>query len=45
MIMWASAGLGKISEGISNFIQESVGHYELKQHKPLFDEECSKEVS
>ena len=29
-----------IQENFKNSVKESLGHHELKQHKPLFDEEC-----
>jgi hypothetical protein len=31
-----------ITKNIKMFAQESLGFYELKHHKPWFDEECSK---
>jgi hypothetical protein len=31
-----------ITENIKISAKESQGHYELKKHKPWFDEECSK---
>jgi hypothetical protein len=31
-----------IRENIKTSAKESRGHYELQQHKPLFDDECSK---
>jgi hypothetical protein len=31
-----------IRETIKISVEESLGYYELKQHKPWFDEECSK---
>jgi hypothetical protein len=34
--------LGKIKENIKISAKESLGLYERKQHKPWFDEECSK---
>jgi hypothetical protein len=33
---------GNIRDNIKISAQESLGHYELKQHKPWFNEECSK---
>jgi hypothetical protein len=32
----------KIRKNIKISTKESLGHYELKQHKPWFDEGCSK---
>jgi hypothetical protein len=32
--------LGKLSERISKFQPKSLGYYELKKHKPWFDEGC-----
>jgi predicted metallo-beta-lactamase superfamily hydrolase len=32
----------RIRENMKPSNTESLGHYELKQHKPWFDEECSK---
>jgi hypothetical protein len=29
-----------IKENIKTSAKESVGHYELQQHKTLFDDEC-----
>ena len=29
-----------IKENIKTSVEESLGLYELKQHKPWFDEEC-----
>jgi hypothetical protein len=34
--------LENIRENIKISAKESLGHYELQQHKPLFDDECSK---
>jgi hypothetical protein len=34
-----------IRENIKITAKESRGYYELKKHKPCFDEGCSKEVS
>jgi hypothetical protein len=31
-----------IRENIKTSAKESLGHYELQQHKPWFDDECSK---
>jgi hypothetical protein len=31
-----------IRENIKFSVKESLGHYELKKHKPWFDEGCSK---
>jgi hypothetical protein len=31
-----------IRENIKTSAKESLGHYELQQHKPCFDDECSK---
>jgi hypothetical protein len=31
-----------IRENIKISAKESLGYYELKKHKPWFDEECSK---
>jgi hypothetical protein len=31
-----------IAENIKTSATQSLGYYELKQHKPWFDEECSK---
>jgi hypothetical protein len=31
-----------IRENIRSLAKESLGHYELQQHKPWFDDECSK---
>jgi hypothetical protein len=31
-----------IRENIKISAKESLGHYELQQHKPWFDDECSK---
>jgi hypothetical protein len=31
-----------IRENIKTSVKESLGHYELQQHKPWFDDECSK---
>jgi len=31
-----------ITENIKTSATQSLGYYELKQHKPWFDEECSK---
>jgi hypothetical protein len=31
-----------IRENIRISAKESLGHYELQQHKPWFDDECSK---
>jgi len=33
-------GLGRILKRIKTSAKESLGTYELKQHKPWFDEEC-----
>jgi aminopeptidase C len=33
--------LGKILQNYTNFSQESLDYYELKKHKPWFDEGCS----
>jgi hypothetical protein len=32
---------GRVLENIRASVIESLSHYELKQHKPQFDEECS----
>jgi hypothetical protein len=37
--MWTSIG---VRENIKVSALESIGNYELKQYKPLFDKECSK---
>jgi hypothetical protein len=42
MIIWTSIGLGKVLGNIKILARESLHHYELKQHKSWFDEECSK---
>jgi hypothetical protein len=34
-----------ITENIKISAKESVGYYELKKHKPWFEEGCSKETS
>jgi hypothetical protein len=31
-----------IRENMKTSAKESLGHYELQQHKPWFDDECSK---
>jgi hypothetical protein len=31
----------RIKENIKALATESLGYYELKQHKPWFDEDCS----
>jgi hypothetical protein len=31
-----------IRENLKSSAKESLGHYELQQHKPWFDDECSK---
>jgi hypothetical protein len=31
-----------IRENIKSSAKESLGHYELRQHKPWFEDECSK---
>jgi hypothetical protein len=31
-----------ITDNIKISVKESLGYYELKQHKPWFDEGCSK---
>jgi hypothetical protein len=41
-MMWILIGLGKLRENIKISAKVSLGYYELKKHKPLFDEECSK---
>jgi hypothetical protein len=33
---------GTIRENIKISAKESLGYYELKKHKPWFDERCSK---
>jgi hypothetical protein len=41
--MWILIELGEtIRENIKISVKESLGYYELKKHKPLFDEGCSK---
>jgi len=32
----------RIRENLKDSATESLGYYELKQHKPWFDEKCSK---
>lgn len=34
--------LENITENVKIGVEEDLGHYELKQHKPCFDEEISK---
>jgi hypothetical protein len=34
-----------IKESIKTLAKESLGYYELKQHKPWSDEECSKSLN
>jgi hypothetical protein len=34
--------LGKLLENIKMSTKESLSHYELKKHKPWFEEGCSK---
>jgi hypothetical protein len=43
MLMWILTELGKlIIENIKISGKESEGYYELKKHKPWFNEGCSK---
>jgi len=43
MTMWTSVGLWEsIKENIKASATESLGYYELKHHKPKFDEQCLK---
>jgi hypothetical protein len=37
--------LETIRENIKTSAKESLGYYELKKHKPWFDEGCSKEAT
>jgi hypothetical protein len=42
MIMWIRIDPGKIfRENIKTSVKGSLGHNELQQHKPWFDDECS----
>jgi hypothetical protein len=42
-MMWTSIGFGKIlGRNIKTSAKENLGHYELKQHKPCFEEKLSK---
>jgi hypothetical protein len=41
VVVCTSVGLGKVLENTEPSNTESLGYYELKQHKPWFDEECS----
>jgi hypothetical protein len=34
--------LGKVLERIYKLQPQSLDYFELKQHKPIFDDECSK---
>jgi hypothetical protein len=42
LYVWMSVGLGKVYGNMKASATQSLDDYELKQHKPLFDEECSK---
>jgi hypothetical protein len=37
-----NTGWENIRENIKTSAKESLGHYEFQQHKPWFDDECSK---
>jgi hypothetical protein len=42
LLRWNSIALGHYLREFNNFSKKkSLGYYELKQHKPWFDEGCS----
>jgi hypothetical protein len=42
MVGWKSIVLGEKLEKISKFNPKRLGYYDLKKHKPWFDEDCPK---
>jgi hypothetical protein len=41
-LRWVLIEFGELLENIKISAKESLGYYELKKHKPWFDEGCSK---